>query len=140
MFFKKLFNQVLFKNEDCMVVGQRDHFQIVVWDAEHYNPYYTTNEQTDYLSHKEYQLNISNATTGSYKIKHLTLDRNNGALYQVWQQYNTQHGMDTETINYVNRISYPKLDVSEVDVVDTISYHLKLQTNAIQMIEFKKYF
>src|SRR5699024_6386695 len=109
-------------------------------DAVHYNPYYTTNEQTDNLRHKEYQLNISNATTGLYKIKHLTLDRNNGALYQVWQQYNTQHGMDTETINYVNRISYPKLDVSEVDVVDTISYHLKLQTNAIQMIEFKKYF
>lgn len=140
MFFKKLFNQVLFKNEDCMVVGQNDHFQIVVWDAEHYNPYFTTNEQIDYLSHKEYQLNISNVTTGSYKIKHLTLDRNNGALYQVWQQYNTQHGMDTETNNYVNRVSYPKLDVSEVDVVDTISYHLKLQTNAIQIIEYKKYF
>ncbi|MDR5649252.1 transcriptional regulator AryK [Staphylococcus nepalensis] len=140
MFFKKLFKQVLFKNEDCIVLGCNDQFQIVVWDAEHYNPYYTINEKSDYLLHKEYQLNILNADKGTYKVKHLTLDKNNGALYQVWQQYNTRHGMDEETINYVNRVSYPKLDVSEVDIVDTVSYHLKLQTNAIQIIEFKKYF
>ena len=47
--------------------------------------------------------------------------------------------MDEETIAYVNRISYPKMDISEVKVNDTITYHLKLLTNAIQIIEFKKY-
>ena len=48
--------------------------------------------------------------------------------------------MDEETINYVNRVSFPKLDVSEVDIIDTITYHLKLLTNAIQIIEFRRYF
>ncbi|MDT3978048.1 hypothetical protein RPO28_05995, partial [Staphylococcus saprophyticus] len=67
------------------------------------------------------------------------LDKNNGALYTVWQDYNTRYGMDEETIAYVNRISYPKMDISEVKVNDTITYHLKLLTNAVQIIEFKKY-
>lgn len=138
-FYRKLFDQVLYQSENCMVVGSTDHFQIVMWDAEHYNPYYILNHHAQYLNHKEYQINIINAHPGTYKIKHMTLDKNNGALYTVWQHYNTRYGMDEETIAYVNRISYPKMDISEVKVNDTITYHLKLLTNAIQIIEFKKY-
>ena len=33
-------NNVRFRNEECMVVGDDTHLQIVVWDADHYNPYY----------------------------------------------------------------------------------------------------
>lgn len=47
--------------------------------------------------------------------------------------------MDEETVDYVNRISYPKLDISEVEVKGVLTYHLKLLTNAIQMIEFRRY-
>ncbi|MFQ3709581.1 hypothetical protein ABLV89_07265 [Staphylococcus equorum] len=112
----------------------------MLWDAEHYNPYFTLNDSSNDLNHKEYQINIIDLLPGTYKIKHLTFDKNHGALYKVWQQYNTQHGMDEETINYVNRVSFPKLDVSEVDITDTITYHLKLLTNAIQIIEFRRYF
>src|SRR5699024_11339154 len=90
MFFKKLFKQVLFKNEDCIVLVCNDQFQIVVWDAEHYNPYYTINEKSDYLLHKEYQLNILNADKGTYKVKHLTLDKNNGALYQRSEEHTSE--------------------------------------------------
>lgn len=138
-FYRKLFKQVLYQSENCMVVGSKEHFQIVMWDAEHYNPYYILNHHSQYLNHKEYQVNIINALPGTYKIKHMTLDKNNGALYTVWQHYNTRYGMDEETIDYVNRMSYPKMDISEVDVKDSITYHLKLLTNAIQIIEFKKY-
>ena len=56
-----------------------------------------------------------------------TLDKENGALYRVWQQHNTTYGMDQETIDYVNRISYPKLDIAEVEVEETLTYHLKVR-------------
>ncbi|SUM35022.1 regulatory protein [Staphylococcus gallinarum] len=75
----------------------------------------------------------------SIKVKHFTLDKNNGALYKIWQQYNTTHGMDQETIDYVNRITYPQLKVNEVEVLSFFTYHIKLTTNAIHIIEFKKY-
>ncbi len=139
MFFKKLFRCILYMNDNCMVLGDYHHFQIVVWDAEHYNPHFTLNDYTGSLNHKEYQINITHAKQGTYKVKHLTLDKNHGALYKVWQQYNTQYGMDEETVDYVNRISYPKLDISEVEVKGVLTYHLKLLTNAIQMIEFRRY-
>ncbi|PHK48902.1 transcriptional regulator AryK [Staphylococcus edaphicus] len=138
-FYRKLFNKVLYQNENCIVLGSFEHFQIVMWDAEHYNPYFILNNQYHYLSHKEYQLNVTSLMPGTYKVKHLTLDKNNGALYTVWQHYNTRHGMDEETIAYVNRISYPKMEISEVIVEASITYHLKLQTNAVHIIEFKKY-
>src|SRR5699024_12361895 len=77
MFFKKLFKQVLFKNEDCIFLGCNDQFQILVWDSEHYNPYYTINEISDYLLHKEYELNIMNADNCTDKFKHLILYKKN---------------------------------------------------------------
>lgn len=139
MFFSRLFNRILYRNDNCIVLGTPHHFQVVIWDAEHYNPYFTLDAHLSIHSHKEYQLDIDGVVPGKYKIKHLILDKNHGALYKVWQQYNTQHGMDEETIAYVNRISYPKLEISEVEVLQKLTYHLKLLTNAVHIIEFKKY-
>lgn len=139
MFFKKLFTHTLYHNDHCIVLGKPHHFQVVIWDAEHYNPYFTLDTHSSIHSHKEYQLNMDDVISGKYKIKHHILDKNHGALYKVWQQYNTQYGMDEETISYVNRISYPKLEISEVKVQQGLTYHLKLLTNAVHVIEFKKY-
>lgn len=138
--FSKLTEHILYKNENCMVTGDFNHFQVVIWNAEHYNPYFTINDSSNDINYNEYQFNISNALPGIYKIKHYTLDKNHGALYKVWQQFNTRYGMDKETIDYVNRVNYPKLTISEIKVTDTITYHLKLLTNALQIIEFRKYY
>lgn len=108
-FFRMLQNNVRFRNEECMVVGDDTHLQIVVWDADHYNPYYTISEQPNVMEKRNFKIEINQLQSGLYKIKHYTLDKENGALYRVWQQHNTTYGMDQETIDYVNRISYPKL-------------------------------
>ena len=99
-------NNVRFRNEECMVVGDDTHLQIVVWDADHYNPYYTISEQPNVMEKRNFKIEINQLQSGLYKIKHYTLDKENGALYRVWQQHNTTYGMDQETIDYVNRISY----------------------------------
>ena len=31
---------------------------------------------------------------GMYKIKHFTLDKENGALFNLWRKHHTIHGMD----------------------------------------------
>ncbi|MCG7339030.1 helix-turn-helix domain-containing protein [Staphylococcus sp. ACRSN] len=139
MFYKKLFSRILFQNDYCIVVGERTHFQIVIWDAEHYNPYFIVNKQKRNSDKSEYQIELNNVISGKYKVKHFTLDKNHGALYKVWQQYNTSHGMDKETIDYVNRVTYPKLKVSEIKINSNFTYQIKLTTNAIQIIEFNKY-
>ncbi|PTL11604.1 hypothetical protein BUZ15_00870 [Staphylococcus gallinarum] len=139
MFYKRLFKQIMYQCDYCLVVGDKAHFQLVLWDAEHYNPYFITKNGRQQLNHSEYQINIRDMDAGKYKVKHLTLDKNNGALYKIWQQYNTTHGMDQETIDYVNRITYPQLKVNEVEVLSFFTYHIKLTTNAIHIIEFKKY-
>ena len=76
---------------------------------------------------------------GTYRIKHYTLDKEHGALYQVWQSYNTQSGIDAESIEYINRVSYPKLQVSDQTVQHDFEYNLKLLTNAIHLIDVKRY-
>ncbi|WP_240585928.1 transcriptional regulator AryK [Staphylococcus haemolyticus] len=138
-FFRMLQNNVRFRNEECMVVGDDTHLQIVVWDADHYNPYYTISEQPNVMEKRNFKIEINQLQSGLYKIKHYTLDKEYGALYRVWQQHNTTYGMDQETIDYVNRISYPKLDIAEVEVEETLTYHLKVMTNSIHIIEVNKY-
>ena len=91
------------------------------------------------MEKRNFKIEINQLQSGLYKIKHYTLDKENGALYRVWQQHNTTYGMDQETIDYVNRISYPKLDIAEVEVEETLTYHLKVMTNSIHIIEVNKY-
>lgn len=138
-FFRMLLHNVRFRNNECMVVGDDTHFQIVVWDADHYNPYYTVTGEPNVMENRNVKLEIKDMHSGQYKIKHYTLDKENGALYRVWQQHNAMYGMDQETIDYINRISYPKLDITEVDVDDSLTYYLKIMTNAIHIIEVNKY-
>ena len=137
--FKKLSANVIFQENNCVVVGNLDHFQIIVYDAEHFNPYLSLNLPLPFLENKEVALRIKHLNPGLYRIKHYTLDKENGALYQVWQSYNTRTGIDAESIAYIDRLSYPKLDVSEKYVNHEITYNLKLLTNAIHLIDVKKY-
>ena len=63
-------------------------------------------QATECNGKRNFKIEINQLQSGLYKIKHYTLDKENGALYRVWQQHNTTYGMDQETIDYVNRISY----------------------------------
>ena len=90
------------------------------------------------MEKRNFKIEINQLQSGLYKIKHYTLDKENGALYRVWQQHNTTYGMDQETIDYVNRISYPKLDIRSGGR-KTLTYHLKVMTNSIHIIEVNKY-
>ncbi|WP_414045305.1 transcriptional regulator AryK [Macrococcus equi] len=137
--FRKLLSNVMFNTQNCIVVGNPHHFQIIVYDAEHFNPYLTLNTTLPFLENKEVTLNVHDVIPGTYRIKHYTLDKEHGALYQVWQSYNTQSGIDAESIEYINRVSYPKLRVSDQTVQDTLVYNLNLLTNAIHLIDIKRY-
>ncbi|MCE4956636.1 transcriptional regulator AryK [Macrococcoides caseolyticum] len=137
--FKKLLSNVLYHFENCIVVGEPHHFQIIVYDAEHFNPYLTLNTSLPFLDNKEVTVKVNTLLPGTYRVKHYTLDKEHGALYQVWQSYNTQSGIDAESIEYINRVSYPKLRVSDQTVQQDFEYNLKLLTNAIHLIDVKRY-
>ncbi|MGV2875358.1 helix-turn-helix domain-containing protein [Macrococcus capreoli] len=137
--FKKLLSNILYHFENCIVVGAPHHFQIIVYDVEHFNPYLTLNTVLPFLDNKEVTLKVNDLLPGTYRIKHYTLDKEHGALYQVWQSYNTQSGIDAESIEYINRVSYPELRVSDQTVQKDFEYNLKLLTNAIHLIDVKRY-
>ncbi|ULG71402.1 transcriptional regulator AryK [Macrococcus brunensis] len=137
--FKKLKSDIRLIKDHCLVVGVEHHFQVVVYDAEHYNPYLSLNKTDSYLRNKEITLHIKHLAEGTYRIKHYTLDKSNGALYSVWQSFNTRAGIDAESIEYINRLSYPKLEVSESEIKENLFYHLVVQTNAIHLIDIKMY-
>ncbi|SUM35023.1 regulatory protein [Staphylococcus gallinarum] len=66
-FYKRLFKQIMYQCDYCLVVGDKAHFQLVLWDAEHYNPYFITKNGRQQLNHSEYQINIRDMDAGKYK-------------------------------------------------------------------------
>ena len=84
-------------------------------------------------------LNINALEDGMYKIKHFTLDKENGALFNLWRKHHTIHGMDKDSIDYVNRMSFPKLEVYDIDITDTLALNIKMITNGFHLIEVKRY-
>ena len=49
-FFRMLQNNVRFEMKNVWLLAT--HLQIVVWDADHYNPYYTISEQPNVMEKK----------------------------------------------------------------------------------------
>ena len=134
--FQKLRGEILFQNKECLITGHADHFQVVVFDAVHYNPHLTLHEHLNRSVYHEAV--IKDLLPSTYRVKHYTLDKEHGALYKVWQAFNTSQGIDRESIAYINRISYPKFEVEERIVTQDLNLQLMMQTNAIHLFDVKR--
>ncbi|SUK27701.1 AraC family transcriptional regulator [Staphylococcus aureus] len=84
-------------------------FKILLYDAKHFNPYLALDNQMNMRATEMIHLNINALEEGMYKIKHFTLDKENGALFNLWRKHHTIHGMDKDSIDYVNRMSFSKI-------------------------------
>lgn len=60
-------------------------------------------------------------------------------MFNLWRKHHTIHGMDKDSIDYVNRMSFPKLEVYDIDMMDTLALNIKMITNGIHLIEVKRY-
>ncbi len=139
MLFNKLTSNILYSDDTCIVTGTDSNFQILLYDAKHFNPYLALDNQMNMRATEMIHLNINALEEGIYKIKHFTLDKENGALFNLWRKHHTIHGMDKDSIDYVNRMSFPKLEVYDIDVTDTLALNIKMITNGIHLIEVKRY-
>lgn len=139
LLFNKLTSNILYSDDTCIVTGTDSNFQILLYDAKHFNPYLALDNQMNMRATEMIHLNINALEDGMYKIKHFTLDKENGALFNLWRKHHTIHGMDKDSIDYVNRMSFPKLEVYDIDVTDTLTLNIKMITNGIHLIEVKRY-
>ncbi|PTU82403.1 AraC family transcriptional regulator [Staphylococcus pasteuri] len=139
LLYNKLSNNVLYIDETCIVTGSDSDFQVLLFDAKHFNPYLALDDEMNLRITEMIHLKIKDLSQGTYKIKHFTLDKENGALFKIWRMHHSKHGMDQDSIDYINRMSYPKLEVAEVEVTDTLILNMKMITNGIHLIEVKRY-
>ncbi|HEK6536550.1 TPA: helix-turn-helix domain-containing protein [Staphylococcus aureus] len=139
LLFNKLTSNILYSDDTCIVTGTDSNFQILLYDAKHFNPYLALDNQMNMRATEMIHLNINALEDGMYKIKHFTLDKENGALFNLWRKHHTIHGMDKDSIDYVNRMSFPKLEVYDIDITDTLALNIKMITNGIHLIEVKRY-
>lgn len=84
-------------------------------------------------------LNINVLEDGMYKIKYFILDKENGVLFNFWWKYYMIYGMDKDFIDYVNWMSFLKLEVYDIDVMDILVLNIKMIMNGIYLIEVKCY-
>lgn len=139
MLSHRLTKDVLYEDDGCIVTGNDTAFQLLIFDAQHFNPYLALDEQMNWRTTELIHIKIKKLEQGMYKVKHFTLDKENGELFKQWRQHHTKHGMDQDSIDYVNRMSYPKLEVNEFEVIDDLLLNVRMITNAIHLIEVSRY-
>lgn len=80
LLFNKLTSNILYSDDTCIVTGTDSNFQILLYDAKHFNPYLALDNQMNMRATEMIHLNINALEEGMYKIKHFTLDKENGVL------------------------------------------------------------
>ncbi len=74
LLFKKL-EYILYSDHTCIVTGTDSNFQILLYDAKHFNPYLALDNQMNMRATEMIHLNINALEEGMYKIKHFTLQK-----------------------------------------------------------------
>ncbi|MEJ7363403.1 AraC family transcriptional regulator, partial [Staphylococcus epidermidis] len=82
----------LYIDETCIVTGSDSDFQVLLFDAKHFNPYLALDDEMNLRITEMIHLKIKDLRQGTYKIKHFTLDKENGALFKIWRMHHSKHG------------------------------------------------
>ncbi|MBU5845406.1 hypothetical protein JVU62_18830, partial [Vibrio cholerae O1] len=70
LLFNKLTSNILYSDDTCIVTGTDSNFQILLYDAKHFNPYLALDNQMNMRATEMIHLNINALEDGMYKIKH----------------------------------------------------------------------
>lgn len=138
MFAKKLEGTIIAQGTDYIMTKNERGYQLVLMNCKTVNPYYSIEEVFLQTLNKDIFVKIKGMEEGEYQIRKYTFDREHGALYTKWLQLNSKYGLDQEIIDYINRSSYPELEIFDEKITEDWSFYSYLTVNAIHFFDIRK--
>ena len=138
LFAEKLRGDVIAKGSDYIMTKNDRGYQLVLMNCNNVNPYFSKEEGFLQKLNKDIHVHISGLQSGEYQIRKHTFDKTHGALYTMWCNLNSRHGMDEEIIDYINRSSHPSLEIFDETIEEDWSFYSYLTVNAIHFYDLRR--
>ncbi len=138
MFANKLFGRIIAQDTDYILTENESGYQLILMNCITMNPYFSIEEAFLQKLNKDMLVKIKGLAKGEYQIRKHTFDREHGALYTKWGNLNSKYGLDSEIIDYINRSSYPDLEIVDKTIDGEWSFSTYLTVNAIHFFDIRK--
>ena len=138
MFANRLSGMIIAQGPEYIMTKNERGYQLVLMNSKTVNPYYLIEETFLQMFNKDIFVKIKGMEPGEYQVRKYTFDREHGALYTKWLDLNSRYGLDMEVIDYINRSSYPQLEIFDEKIVNEWSFYSYLTVNAIHFFDIRK--
>lgn len=129
--------QIMAEGEDFLLTMSEQGYQLAIYNTSYVNPSYSVESFFLRSLMKEKKIVISGLQPGLYQIRKHILDRDNGALYINWLNFNNQDFYDQEIITFLKQRTYPGLQIYEEKIKSDLFLQSTLTINAIHLFEMR---
>lgn len=134
---EKMNSQILAEGEGFVLTKGEQGYQLAIYNTSYVNPSYSVENLFLRSLTKENRFVISGMPPGHYQIRRYILDRNNGAFYMNWLNFQRGDINDREIITFLKHRTYPELQIYEETIDSDLYLQSTLTLNAFHLFEIK---
>lgn len=137
-FLNRLSSDVISRGEGYVLTKLNDTYSLLIYNSNYIEPQYSVNKfLVDYQS-KKIKLIFNNFPEKEYIIRHYTLDKDHGGIYNDWIGLGGLPEVDNELREYLTKIVIPKYFLKR-DKIESETYKIEttLTFNACQLYIFQ---
>lgn len=132
---RRIQGRVLSEGDYYLFVKNQDKYQLLLWNTNYFDPHLSSEEAFMESQALEITITIKELFARQYQVKQLTLDRDHGALFYVYRQFQQAKILDHETEAYIDAKTQLDLQVFDVKIEQEFSHFLTMDTNAVTLLE-----
>lgn len=110
-FLRQMQGKVIAHGTDYIVTKTQFGYQLILTNTAVFNPSLSLQENLIGNFKKKKKILLQGISPGHYQIKQYIFDQQHGALYRLYQLFQTKYGRSTEMIDYIDRKTIPHLNV-----------------------------
>ncbi|ERK33901.1 hypothetical protein I131_07570 [Enterococcus faecium CRL1879] len=133
---RRLQGQVIAQGEEYLMTKEGQNYQLLLWNTNFFDPHLSSEEAFLESQALDISIDVQVLPAGRYQVKQLDFDRNHGAVFYVYAQFQSAAQLDRETEAYIDQKTMMKLHVFDRMITDRFRHFSTIDTNGVQLFTF----
>lgn len=126
---------ILAQGEDYLLTYYQEKYQLLVFNPNYFDPHLSSEEAFLKSQTMTFDMDITGIKPNRYQVKLIEFNRQNGALFYAYDEFNQVNQLDLETQQYIVEKTKPKMKVFDTHIEALFNHYLTLDTNGVALIE-----
>ena len=135
LFAQRMKGTIIAQGDSYLLTQSGKNYQLLVWNSNYFDPHLSSEQAFLESQALRLDVTIQQLISGNYQIKQLELNRNSGALFYTYNEFQEAKMLDYETQEYVRTVTQPKIKVFDAVIHEQFTFYLTLDTNAVTLLE-----